>query len=189
MTISPGWRFEGKFITPNIPASSRPLLLTLSYHLMELEIHIDRIKDNKEFLTSRSRNMSDPQYHRAYYELLTDTHSYVIAWTNVDKTLLKLVDFFSEKALEEIYKKRKPWFTRIRKARNHLEHLDERAVSNRSLRFTRDISRVMSDQQKNISILGVRVDIRQGIEKRLLDLLEELDLWLDTKAYSDIDKE
>ena len=47
----------------------------------------------------------------------------------------------------------------------------------------------MSDQQKNISILGVRVDIRQGIEKRLLDLLEELDLWLDTKAYSDIDKE
>lgn len=183
MDASPLLRFGGKLITRSLPPGSHPLLLALSYHLMELEIHIARIMDNRlEFVSTNAS--SDADKHRMYYELLTDAHSYVIAWTNVDKALGRLVDNIGDTDLKKIRQKRKSWFGKMRTARNHMEHLDERVTRLTSMQHSPDIARLMSGQAKSVSILGVRVDIGQRMEKRLLTLLEELDLWLDGFEFS-----
>jgi len=150
---------------------------------MEIEIHIARIAANQLQFVSIN-DYPDVDRLRAYYELLTDAHSYVIAWTNVDKTLGRLVDSTGDTKLKKIRQKRKSWFAKMREARNHMEHLDERAIRLTSMKHTPDIARLISGQAKSVSILGVRVDIGQRMETRLLSLLEELDLWLDEFDYS-----
>lgn len=182
MTSTPLFRFDGKLITRSLPLGSHPLFLTLSYHLMELEIHISRITANQSKFVSNN-DYPDTDGYRTYYELLTDAHSYVIAWSNVDKTLERLVDNIGDVNLKKIYQKRKSWFLKMRKARNHLEHLDERAIRLTSINHTPYIAKLMSGKAKSVSVLGQRVDIGQRMETRLLSLLEELDLWLDRFDY------
>lgn len=177
MVIAPEQRFDWKLLLRDLPNGTQPLFFVLSYHMMELEILIDRINASREFLLSRKKK--NDSFLRVKCELLTDVHSYIIAWTNIDKTLGKLISMIPDTNFRKIYNKRKKWFKRTREARNHLEHLETRITGRFKINRTYKIAGFLTKSYATVSIVGERIDIGVRMERKSLLLLLELDIWLD----------
>jgi hypothetical protein len=81
LIASPAFRFDGKLITRVLPPRSEPVLFATSFHLMELEISLYRIRQHTAVL-SNDPKFAAPETLTTYFELLADTHSYTAAWVN-----------------------------------------------------------------------------------------------------------
>ena len=167
----PLYRFEGltsKRLSPKI----RGVILTISFYLQELEVLQNRIK----FDVSKVFGKNKDRIYTTYFELLTDVHSYTIAWTNLDKSLRRLWQVTNDRHIELIITKRRKWFETMRRARNNIEHLDERAIKVPEIKNTPDILKV--NGQKTAVIYNEKIDISENGKKRINGISKEIQNWL-----------
>ena len=170
---TPFYRFYGlglKHISPK----ERALLLTISFYLCELDVLQDRIQDGLEKVFAEETSKTNFWYD--YFMLSTDVHSYVVAWTNLDKSLKRLATEIKDSTIQNTYNKRENWFKKMRIIRNHIEHLDERAIRSPEIRHTPNIIQVTG--RNTASIYGEKFDIGKSGIKKVESISNEIQKWL-----------
>jgi hypothetical protein len=147
---SPLARFDG-VAGSTLPPKIQGLIITISFYLHELEVLSDRLDaDIPPAFTEVS--------YKPYFILLTDVHFYVISWANLQKSLHRLYQVTNDSQIESIRLKRKKWFETMRRARNNIEHIDERAITTPEIRHT---PKIISVRGKNTAyIYGEKIDNR-----------------------------
>lgn len=146
--------------------------MVVSFYLNELEVLRDRIDLDVSVEFNKDR---EPSYI-PYFVLLTDVHFYVIAWVNLDKSLSRLYKVTDDIRVENIRQKRKKWFDTMRRARNSIEHIDERAIKYPEVRNTPNIMQVLG--KRTAVVYGERIDIGHAGEKRIDSISVEIQRWL-----------
>jgi hypothetical protein len=173
---SPLYRFY-TLRSRNISSKQRALLLTTAFYLCELDVLQDRIQEGLEKVFSKDKPKTNYWYD--WFALTTDVHSYVVAWTNLDKNLNRLVAELKETSIQNIYRKREKWFKNMRSARNHIEHIDERAIKSPEIRFTPNIIKVTG--RTTAFIYGHKIDIGKNGVKKTESISKEIQKWLLTQ--------
>jgi hypothetical protein len=174
--VSPLYRFGTKLIERQLPEGVRGLALTISYNLYILELQSKRIRQSMAIVKEKQHYSTlQPQFD-PYFTLLADTHLYVIAWTNIEKSLRQLARRMNDRRLNWIYSRRQKWFARMRLARNHLEHMDERSLSSGQVTHTPRIIRIAG--RRTAVVFDTRVEIGESSFHRIAALSDELDRWL-----------
>lgn len=173
---TPLFRFY-RLSSPNISSRQRALLLTTAFYLCELDVLQGRIQEGLEKVFSQE--IPKRSMNQDWFMLTTDVHYYVVAWTNLDKNLNRLVTEFKETAIQKIYKKREKWFKNMRSARNHIEHIDERAIKSPEIRHTPNIIKVTG--RTTAFIYGQKIVIGKSGAKKIDSISKEIQKWLLTQ--------
>ena len=173
---TPLFRFY-KLSSRNISSKQRALLLTTAFYLCELDVLQDRIQEGLEKVFSKEKAKTISWHD--WFMLTTDVHSYVVAWTNLDKNLNRLVTELKETSIQNVYKKREKWFKNMRSARNHIEHIDERAIKSPEIRYTPNI--IIVTGRTTAFIYGQKIIIGKSGIKKTESISKEIQKWLLTK--------
>ena len=161
----------------NISSKQRALLLTTAFYLCELDVLQDRIQEGLEKVFSKEKPKTISWYDS--FMLTTDVHSYVVAWTNLDKNLNRLATELKVTTIQNVYKKREKWFKNMRSARNHIEHIDERAIKSPEIRYTPNIIKVTG--KSTAFIYGQKITIGRSGIKKTESISKEIQKWLLTQ--------
>ena len=158
----------------------KSLLITIAYHLLELNILKHRISDElREISDDKSYNFSHSfDKPNPFHNLMLSIHSFIVAWANIGKSLHRLGAISSNAEIERIFLRRSKWFKSVTSARNALEHIDERALRTPGVRYTGDIMRLRGRKHASIEILGNRVDISEKALSRVDVVSKEVGSWL-----------
>jgi hypothetical protein len=170
----------------DIPKKARDLWITLIFTIMEVEIEQDRIMDGLEKL-DRPNNFSrvidqqrikkELEEEEIYYKLMADVHLWLIAWGNINRILLKLRKIMSDPKLDWVQERRNKWFSSIRKARNSLEHIDERILkSTNNVPFFENLY-LENGHTDGIFIFGTRIKFDDSSLNKITNLKKDLDRW------------
>jgi len=173
---SPFHRFSGVDLAfKKLPKGAFGLLRMLADQIAEIEIQRERVRNNLSLLSDSDLGIG-VEFDQAYYTVLADVHFYIIAWTNVHKTLQRLASLMRDPRLGWILKRRSKWFAQVRQARNNFEHIDERV----SKLEDRTLGLIQLAGIKRISIIvcGARVDVSEASFKRIDTLTTDLEKWV-----------
>lgn len=108
------------------------LLMLMEEYVNGAELQINRIErtrklDQKRLLLMRNtKDVNWTTYRTHHLKIFCDTHFYFICIGQVNKCLKRLRNKLDNKNLKEIYSEFQKIFSQ--EIRNHLEHIDERAV-------------------------------------------------------------
>ena len=104
-----------------LPKGAFGLLRMLADQIAEIEIQRERVRNNLSLLSDSDLGIG-VEFDKAYYTVLADVHFYILAWTNVHKTLQRLASLMRDPRLGWILKRRSKWFAQVRQARNNLAY-------------------------------------------------------------------
>lgn len=169
----------------DLPEGVSGLLLAISMAITEVEIAQQRIREGSERLRAQEQMSYVPERQdakryleedRVYERLMADIHLYLVAWTNIGKTLRTLRGVLNDPKLDWIQNRRHRWFDIVRRARNSLEHLDDRALRAGKNRTMTPIAQVRL-ARTSVYVYGVRVEISEASFRRIEALKNDLTRW------------
>lgn len=180
MEIKSSYLFYGD---ADLSSKEDKLLSALKITLGEVEIGQERVKVNLEKLNDcrklqkkEARNKFFKENDSIFEELMTDIHLWLIAWSNAHKILNRLQGIQNDNRLKKILDKNKNWFLEIRKARNSLEHLDERVLGSPKWYFDHsDLG--FSFMNNSYGIFGLEIKFNTLTFKKLERVIKDIDIW------------
>ena len=163
------------------------LLSILKIAMEEAELEQYRIKSNLERMNAyrklqrkigkkKAQAKLFEENNLIYEEVMADIHLWLIAWGNIHKALNRLQGIRKDDCLNKTLEKYKEWFLKTRKARNSLEHVDERVLN--SPKWYLDYSDLRFSFIKNsFEIFGLEIKFNASTFKMLERVTKDLNVW------------
>jgi len=163
------------------------LLSILKMAVIEVELEQERIKSNFEKINDyrklrrkigkkEAQALSIKENDYINEEIMADIHLWLVAWGNLHKTLTRLQGIQKDSRLNKILDKHKEWFMKTRKARNSLEHLDERVLNSPNF-FLYHTDLRFSFINNTYEIFGLEIKFNTLTFKKIDRVIRDLDMW------------
>jgi hypothetical protein len=184
MEIKSAYLFYGD---ADLSSAEGKLLSILKIAMNEVELEQERIKSNLEKLNNyrklrrkigkkKAQAKFFEENNYIYEEIMADIHLWLIAWGNIHKATSRLQGIQNDGRLNKILDKHKEWFLKTRKARNSLEHLDERALNSTKL-FLYNTDLGFSFINNTYEIFGLEIKFNTFTFKKIDGVIRDLDMW------------